>query len=258
MFALRSSRFVGSASGRSAAGLAAGALAAAAGCYGLAAACDAPGASVKSVTARLGRLVVDVPTLEATKVLTRRTDLNGVTIYSVTNEAAHSKAGGLPVVRVAEAVIKAPVAEVAALWWHVQSRKDWDSVNTQDCQLVKALGTDERLVYLQGKPKRGGVISSRDFAYVMHRVPAQELGARTGSALFIQTNTASEVPANSSSVRGDVNSLLLLEPLDATTTRARYAIEIDVKGWLPTKVVNAAADETPLTLAVMRDHLERQ
>jgi hypothetical protein len=44
----------------------------------------------------------------------------------------------------------------------------------------------------------------------------------------------------------------------ARFTQASYAIEIDVKGWLPTKVVNSAADETPLTLAVMRNYLEQQ
>ncbi|CAM9231199.1 unnamed protein product [Scytosiphon promiscuus] len=33
---------------------------------------------------------------------------------------------------------------------------------------------------------------------------------------------------------------------------------MDVKGWLPLKVVKAAADETPLTLAVLRDHIEKE
>lgn len=106
----------------------------------------------------------------------------------------------------------------------MQSRKEWDSVNTDDCQLVKTLGSNDILVYLRGKPKRGGVISSRDFAYVMHRVPAQELNAPAGSLLFVQTNTATEVPANSSSVRGDVNSLLLLEPLGPTTTKVLLSL----------------------------------
>lgn len=74
---------------------------------------------------------------------------------------------------------------------------------------------------MAGKAKRGGVISSRDFAYNMYRVPAREVNARLGSVLFVQVNAANEVPTNSNSVRGDVNSLLLLEPIDSSTTKVR-------------------------------------
>lgn len=47
--------------------------------------------------------------------------------------------------------------------------QEWDSVNTQDSQLVRSLSPDARLVYLQGKPKKGGIVSSRDFCYVMDK-----------------------------------------------------------------------------------------
>ena len=41
----------------------------------------------------------------------------------MTDEAAHKAAGGLPVVRVAEAVIKAPIDDVALCWWQAARRK---------------------------------------------------------------------------------------------------------------------------------------
>lgn len=47
--------------------------------------------------------------------------------------------------------------------------QEWDSVNTQDSQLVRSLAPDARLVYLRGKPKKGGIVSSRDFCYVMYK-----------------------------------------------------------------------------------------
>lgn len=47
--------------------------------------------------------------------------------------------------------------------------QEWDSVNTQNSEMVRALDTTQRLVYLQGKPKKGGLVSSRDFCYVMYR-----------------------------------------------------------------------------------------
>lgn len=49
------------------------------------------------------------------------------------------------------------------------SFQEWDSVNTQDSQLVRSLAPNARLVYLQGKPKKGGIVSSRDFCYVSHK-----------------------------------------------------------------------------------------
>lgn len=42
-------------------------------------------------------------------------------------------------------------------------------MNTQDSQMVRSLDAGTRLVYLQGKPKRGGLVSSRDFCYLMYR-----------------------------------------------------------------------------------------
>lgn len=44
-------------------------------------------------------------------------------MYGVVDEAGHKAAGGLPVVRVAEALIKAPVEEVALCWWQAGRRK---------------------------------------------------------------------------------------------------------------------------------------
>jgi START domain len=125
----------------------------------------------------------------------------------------------LPVVRVAQTIIRAPVQDVANLWWSVNTRKEWDSVNTEDSKLVRAVSPTQRLVYLNGKPKRGGVISSRDFAYAMNRVPPQEVHAHVGSQLFVQVNAPDEEPLHKSSVRGDVNSMLLFEPIDAHTTK---------------------------------------
>lgn len=39
------------------------------------------------------------------------------------DEAAHKAAGGLPVVRVAQALIKAPIDDVALCWWQAGRRK---------------------------------------------------------------------------------------------------------------------------------------
>jgi len=52
----------------------------------------------------------------------------------------------------------------------------------------------------------------------------------------VQTNAAAALPENSGVVRGNINSVVLLEAVDAYTTRVRYVCEIEPKGWLPTVV----------------------
>ncbi len=44
-------------------------------------------------------------------------------MYSVVDEEAHKAAGGLPVVRVASTLIKAPIQDVALCWWQAGRRK---------------------------------------------------------------------------------------------------------------------------------------
>jgi hypothetical protein len=46
-------------------------------------------------------------------------------------------------------------------------------------------------------------------------------------------NAPASVPEANGAVRGGINSLLFLEPIDASTTKARYVVEIEPKGWLP-------------------------
>lgn len=41
----------------------------------------------------------------------------------------------------------------------------------------------------------------------------------SGASCIRQANKATEVPPNKASIRGDVNSLLLLEPFDPLTTK---------------------------------------
>lgn len=48
-------------------------------------------------------------------------------MYGVVDDDGHKAAGGLPVVRVAQALIKAPIEEVALCWWQAARRKVQES-----------------------------------------------------------------------------------------------------------------------------------
>lgn len=119
-------------------------------------------------------------------------------------------------------------------------------------------------------------------------VPPSPLGPHPPLSLSaVQVNAPSAVPEANGAVRGNINSLLFLEPIDATTTRARYVVEVEPKGWLPgvvrhhptlrplashgkpphlgevlsgawgcVQAVEAAADDLPGTLGVIKAHLE--
>ena len=57
-----------------------------------------------------------------------------------------------------------------------------------------------------------------------------------GSQAFLQTNAATALPECSGAVRGNINSVVLLDSVDAYTTRVRYVCEIGPNGWLPNLV----------------------
>lgn len=65
----------------------------------------------------------DCSTLTARTCYPCALDASEIQIYGIRDEAAHKAAGGLPVVRAAQTIIKAPVDEVALCWWQAGRRK---------------------------------------------------------------------------------------------------------------------------------------
>lgn len=62
-----------------------------------------------------------------------------------------------------------------------------------------------------------------------------------------QVNAPESVPSTDSAVRGNINSLVFLEPIDALTTRVRYVVEVEPKGWLPSVVSRVEKKEKSST-----------
>lgn len=71
-----------------------------------------------------------------------------------------------------------------------------------------------------------------------------------------QVNAADAVPDNNNAVRGNVNSMLFIDPISPIATRVRYVIEAEPKGWVPLWAAEAAADDLPGTLGVLKEFLE--
>jgi len=189
---------------------------------------------------------------ENNEMLEFRTEKRGVKIFGLKQKVFE---GGLTAARVAEAIIEAPVQDVAEIWWQHHKRQEWDNVNTASSELIREDNSDSRTVYVKSKPKP--FISPRDFVFTICRMPTKGLNVREGSVLFVQVDAHDDVPQTKGVVRGDVNSMLLLQPLNQTTTKASYAIEVSPKGWIPSKAVEAAADDVPMTIAAIKDFCEK-
>ena len=142
--------------------------------------------------------------------------------------------GGLGVARVAEVEINAPIDQVAELWWHQGVRKQWDTLNTDDSQTVREIDDDTKICYIRSKPK--AMLAPRDFCYYVCRVPPSLIGHSFNSQVFVQVDASKEVPPDGVSVRGNVNSMIVLTPITASKTRATYCVEMNVNGWVPSSV----------------------
>jgi hypothetical protein len=164
---------------------------------------------------------------------------------------------GYPLVRIANARIKAPIEEVSSCWFNQGARKKWDTNFCDESQLLKEYDNETALAYIRGKTRY--LFPSRDFAFHVCRVPGGLVGIQNYLAVaFINTDAAQEVPATAWSVRGNMNSILLLQAVNAQVTDVTYIIEYAVNGWVPTFIAELAADNAANTLLQLKKDLEEE
>ena len=193
---------------------------------------------------------------ESENKLKFKKDNNGVKIFSILEGKIPDpdNSTGLNTARVGKAIIEAPIDKVADAWWNFNSRREWDSLNTAVSQIVDIYGENSRLVYIKGKPKP--MISARDFGFLSINMKPELLGYPSTSAIFLQVDASEIVPKDKGSVRGKINSILVLEAISPNSTACTYVCEVEPQGWLPHVAVELAADDLPGTLGVLKSHLE--
>jgi hypothetical protein len=164
---------------------------------------------------------------------------------------------GYPLVRIANARIKAPIEEVSSCWFNQGARKKWDIGFCDESQLLKEYDSETALAYIKGKTRY--LFPSRDFAFHVCRVPGGLVGIQDYLAVaFINTDAAQDVPATSWSVRGNMNSILLLQPVNAQVTDVTYIVEYAVNGWVPSFLAEFVADNAANTLLQLKKDLEEE
>lgn len=191
--------------------------------------------------------------LSKDNLLVSKTERNGVSVYYPRKSKFPV---GLPICRIVKAQINAPVDEISAMWFNHDSRVDWDS-SVVDTQVLKENDSETCVAYMEGKP--GYIASARDFAITICRVPAGVVGINDFmSAAFVNVDAASLAPtATSWAVRGKMNSILLLKPLNAEVTEVTYVVEVQPNGWFFSWFVDYFGNRLADPIANMKKELER-
>ena len=146
---------------------------------------------------------------------------------------------------------------MSSLWQSQGARKNWDSNYCDDSQVVKEYNSETSLAYIRGRP--GYVIPARDYAFHICRVPGGIVGLNDFmSVAFINVDAANAVPTCGTAwaVRGNMNSILLLRPVNAEITDVTYIVECSVNGWIFPFVAEYFADTIVKTLTNMKKELE--
>jgi hypothetical protein len=109
----------------------------------------------------------------------------------------------------------------------------WDKTASQ-CNTLIAPETGATYSYFRGNA--GWLIPAREFVYSSVTLPAAVVGISSLSAVVIFNQDVSAKLADTpvgawNVVRGEQNSLLVLEPVGLTKTKATLLVECDPKGW---------------------------
>lgn len=139
-----------------------------------------------------------------------------------------------------------------------------------------------KLVYIRTKPR--SLVAARDFAFYAVRIDPLSIGAPAGSFVFLHVSadsplnkaaphaastTAPEpgtpefaellgVPHVHGVVRGDVCSMLVIEPTGVESSTITYCVDMNPSGWIPHFLRDATADDLPLPIGHLRKMLEKR
>lgn len=143
--------------------------------------------------------------------------------------------------RVASIEINSSVENVASMWLTQGiNRKEWDK-SIRSSKLIKRNDDGSFLTYIEYK-KPGLLIPGRDYIFSITQAPGAIIGNNSYTTqCLVSTDESDAVDQSWFNVRGNVNSILVLEP-KGTSTVIHYIIEINPKGWLQIPIVSLISD----------------
>ena len=180
---------------------------------------------------------------------------SGVRCYNVrrSHHGGIFGAEGMAHARVAVTEINMPVQDIQAAWFKASQRAAWDKTLTH-ASVLESLSDSLECVRLKGQP--GYFVPARD--YILHAWRAA--GAAAGlsdfnTAVVVSADASDEAPAHWTSVRGQMNSVLVLQPRGAST-EVMHICEFNYAGWVWSYWVDIYAGRIARSLQYLKEEME--
>ncbi|XP_037547025.1 steroidogenic acute regulatory protein, mitochondrial [Nematolebias whitei] len=153
-----------------------------------------------------------------------------------------------------EAVLEASVNELYDLLFvRVEEMPRWNP-NIQQIKVLKQVGPETVVTHEVTAEMAGNVMGQRDFLSVRHSCKQDSCVYLGGAAIQLES-----FPPQTGFVRAeDRPTCIIIRPLDKDTTKSSFTwlLNMDIKGWLPTSIVNHALPQAQLAFTRhLRRHL---
>ncbi len=135
---------------------------------------------------------------------------------------------GLPIARVATCDIKGDINTVADKYVDIKHRKDWD--RTAD-DTYSSVSKDDGVSYSYFKGKAGWLVPARDFVFTQVELPPGVVNISDIQARVIFNRDCHDKLPLGRAIRGEQNSLLILQSGGLHKTKVTMLTECDPKGW---------------------------
>lgn len=182
---------------------------------------------------------------------------DGIKVYYPSDIRGTFGAEGLPIARIAVTEINASVAKISEVWMDQVNRKEWDKT-IKESQTHTVPGTQQKFHYILRKPV-SYFAPGRNFVFQIVKKPGAVLGIIDYNVVtFITVDSSALLPGSWSSVRGSVNSVLMLQPIGLNRTKVTYLVEYAPGGWfwLPSIASFIAGDNVLGSLSSLKASLE--
>ncbi|XP_010578307.1 PREDICTED: steroidogenic acute regulatory protein, mitochondrial-like [Haliaeetus leucocephalus] len=188
----------------------------------------------------------------ALSILQQHTSWQAETMLDAGATVSSAALPGLGKVFRAEVVLAVPVARLhRELFERIEQMPQWNPTLSQ-VKVLQRVGTDTLVTHEVTAPSPGNLVGQRDFVSVRHR------GRRETAVYLVGTTTHVEpLPLQEGCIRAESRlSCIVLQPLagDPDRTRFTWLLSMDLKGWIPTSVINRVL---PQSQADFIEHLRR-
>ncbi|KAM9273630.1 steroidogenic acute regulatory protein, mitochondrial-like [Morus bassanus] len=191
---------------------------------------------------------------QALSILQQHTSWQAETMLDAGAAVSSATLPGLGKVFRAEVVLAVPVAQLyRELFERIEQMPQWNPTLSQ-VKVLQRVGTDTLVTHEVTAPSPGNLVGQRDFVSVRHCRRRETAIYLVGTATHIEL-----LPLQEGCIRAESRlSCIVLQPLagDPGRTCFTWLLSIDLKGWIPTSVINRVLPQSQADfIKHLRQHL---